>query len=410
MHRAGCDRLKTAGGTGSDLARLILWVMTGLFIFSQSPLKAETLFRLQSVFQYTEGLELTETEGPQAVVNGVSLHITPDWRQTYSRGGRTLELLLMGQLEYLKNEGQDRDIGAYWYRYLLRYSGERADLKLGLQKINFGPAQFLRTLQWFDTLNPLDPSGRSDGVEAVLLRMYPHWRVNVWFWALAADRRDGLNYLLTEDPENPSIFLLNRETEVRQPFGGRVQIQLAAVDLGLSLHHRQPDYAGYEYREYRAALDLRGEWGIGWWLEAMQIQRGEIQDGDFDRPAYFGWDPFMFLEKSSRALTLGADYTMGIGNGIYTMLEYAKRSPSAEFDRLPPKQEQALFMLSYPLGLFDSFMALFLRDMEQEIDSRSLIWLRTYDRLTWQLMVSSLSMGASDGEYLSGRLTMVVNL
>ncbi|MEE9166115.1 MAG: hypothetical protein V3U24_01420, partial [Candidatus Neomarinimicrobiota bacterium] len=38
------------------------------------------------------------------------------------------------------------------YRLWLRYSTRRFESRLGLQKINFGPAKLLRSLMWFDRL------------------------------------------------------------------------------------------------------------------------------------------------------------------------------------------------------------------------------------------------------------------
>jgi len=38
------------------------------------------------------------------------------------------------------------------YRGWIRYSGSQFEARVGLQKINFGPAQLLRSLKWFARL------------------------------------------------------------------------------------------------------------------------------------------------------------------------------------------------------------------------------------------------------------------
>ena len=52
---------------------------------------------------------------------------------------------------------------AYWdggiqpYRIWARYTGKRYEVRLGLQKIDFGSATLLRVLQWFNQIDPRDP-------------------------------------------------------------------------------------------------------------------------------------------------------------------------------------------------------------------------------------------------------------
>ena len=43
------------------------------------------------------------------------------------------------------------------YRVWGRYSTEQLEVRLGLQKINFGSATMLRALRWFDQVDPRDP-------------------------------------------------------------------------------------------------------------------------------------------------------------------------------------------------------------------------------------------------------------
>jgi hypothetical protein len=64
------------------------------------------------------------------------------------------------------------DGGLKPYRLWMRYSSDQFEIRLGLQKINFGSASMLRPLMWFDSVDPRDPLQLTDGVWALLVRYY----------------------------------------------------------------------------------------------------------------------------------------------------------------------------------------------------------------------------------------------
>ncbi len=74
------------------------------------------------------------------------------------------------------------------YRLWGRYSSRQFEVRLGLQKINFGSAQLIRPLMWFDEVDPRDPLGLTDGVWGVLGRYYFLNNMNVWFWSLYGNK------------------------------------------------------------------------------------------------------------------------------------------------------------------------------------------------------------------------------
>lgn len=47
------------------------------------------------------------------------------------------------------------------YRIWARYTTKKLELRLGLQKIDFGTAVILRPLQWFNEIDPRDPALRT---------------------------------------------------------------------------------------------------------------------------------------------------------------------------------------------------------------------------------------------------------
>jgi len=97
------------------------------------------------------------------------------------------------------------------HRYWVRYSSEKLEARLGLQKIVFGPSFVLRSLSWFDTIDLKDPTGQTDGVEAFRLRWFPSNSLSIWSWSILNDQ-DSLS------------------------FGGRAEVSINMGDLGFTYH------------------------------------------------------------------------------------------------------------------------------------------------------------------------------
>jgi len=93
-----------------------------------------------------------------------------------------------------ENSGNRKDneleLTSKLYRGWLRYSTSQTELRIGLQKINFGPAQILRSLQWFDNINPYVPTKTTEGVKAVLGRYYFINNANIWLWGIWGDSEE----------------------------------------------------------------------------------------------------------------------------------------------------------------------------------------------------------------------------
>ena len=70
------------------------------------------------------------------------------------------------------------------YRIWLRYQVKNWEFRAGLQKIDFGVAQLLRPIQWFNQIDPRDPLGLTNGVNGLLIRHYFKNNSNLWVWGL----------------------------------------------------------------------------------------------------------------------------------------------------------------------------------------------------------------------------------
>jgi len=71
-----------------------------------------------------------------------------------------------------RHSGSDFSSSASLYRINSQFKTSHSDIRLGLQKINFGPALLLRSLRWFDQLNPTDPLQLTDGVYGIRYRYF----------------------------------------------------------------------------------------------------------------------------------------------------------------------------------------------------------------------------------------------
>jgi len=193
---------------------------------------------------------------------------------------------------YYENDTIELDEKLKPYRMWMRFSTDNFEIRAGLQKINFGSANIIRPLMWFDQIDPKDPLQLTDGVYGVLGRYYFMNNANIWLWGLVGnDKPKGLELF-------PSV--------VDKPeFGGRVQLPFFTGEIASTYHHRTFDFFNNTYPENRYALDLKIDKVIGFWAEATLVH----QD-------------FTDSTKYKKALNIGLDYTFNLGNGLGMMTEF----------------------------------------------------------------------------------------
>jgi hypothetical protein len=269
-------------------------------------------------------------------------------------------------------EEHDTDI----YRAWLRLSGSQYELRLGRQKINFGSAMYFRPLMWFNQMDARDPLQIAEGVWGVLGRYYFLNNTNVWLWGLYGnDELKGWEFLPTTDESFE--------------FGGRVQAPFLTGELALSSHYRKIVLDGIlqDSPEYRVGLDGKWDIGIGLWFE------GAFTYQDYSKIG-FQWEGFQQYQ-----LTVGADYTFGIGNGLTTTLEYFHYESTLIRSSVPLVYELSFYPsvtppvenqdftalgLNYPLGLVDYLSAVVYYDMQAADWYRFIDWQRTLND-NWML-------------------------
>ena len=238
------------------------------------------------------------------------------------------------------------------HRYWVRYSNEKLETRLGLQKIVFGPSFILRSLSWFDTIDLRDPTGQTDGVEAFRLRWFPSNKLSIWSWAIK-NKQDTLSY------------------------GGRAELSSVSGEWGFTYHKdpsKQIKLVGQVATQVigpdeRLAIDYRYDGIFGLWNESTLIRSHRSE---------------------TTMITIGADYTLPFAAGILITGEYMniKESDKSSWSNNPPDRSYSALMASLPLGIVHQLMFVTQMDIETERSYHYLRWSSTYDHYSVNFILS----------------------
>lgn len=275
------------------------------------------------------------------------------------------------------------------YRAWIRLAGNQFEIRAGLQKITFGQAQLLRTLSWFDTMDPRDPLGLTTGVFAERFRYYiPRTNANVWLWAIQENLSTSSFYLPMD----------HEGLKLSQQYGGRLEIPMTGGEIGISFNYKtvRADTVNVSdlspgvaitiidplANRYQYGLDGKWDGDIGIWFEGAYITEGV----DFSLMVA---DAYMRTEMLM--ITLGMDYTIGIGNGLLLMAEYMHDLVHVEYDLGTGADHEVstlnfiALMLNYPMGIFDSIGLMGFMDLDNTTLYGYVFWQRQWDNLTLRL-------------------------
>lgn len=221
------------------------------------------------------------------------------------------------------------------YRVWFRYQFKNWEFRVGLQKIDFGVAQLLRPIQWFNQIDPRDPLGLTNGVNGLLIRHYFKNNSNLWVWGLYGNEKQrGFDALQTikDVPE----------------FGGRFQSFIPKGEAAISYHYRQVGGNStlgidtYQSPEHRIGFDTKLDLGFGVWTEAALIHKVN------------NIGPL----TNQFVLNLGIDYTLGIGKGLSISKEYLFSKYSDNKLNNSIRRGVSALSFNYPLNFFSSISAL----------------------------------------------------
>ena len=251
------------------------------------------------------------------------------------------------------------------YRAWIRYSSDQFEVRLGLQKLNFGSAAMLRPLMWFDQMDPRDPLQLTEGVWGVLAMYYFLNNANLWVWGLYGNNeRRGWEVI----PVNKRI----------PEFGGRIQLPVPAGEVAFSYHHRVADSRNmgtsiapfYKIPENKFGFDAKWDLKTGLWLEG----------------SYTNKQKDMGMLTNQLVMNAGIDYTFAVGSGIYVAYEQLLTTYDEKPFSFSNRTSFSLMMLSYPLGLSDKLSAIIYFDWNGGNVYSFLNWQRQFDKILFYLM------------------------
>jgi len=245
------------------------------------------------------------------------------------------------------------------YRVWARYSSDHWELRLGLQKINFGSAKIFRPLMWFDRVDVRDPLQLTDGVYGALVRYYFGNNSNIWLWTLIGNKK-------------PKGFETTGSATWIPELGGRFQMPAGPGELAVSSHYRKVDVHHSNLtapesdllNETRIGLDGKWDLGIGLWFESSVTHVQAIPNN---------------IPRFQDALNLGADYTFGIGKGLGATLEYFRYHVGDEFLVKGTTLNLIGSLFTYPLSILDNISAMVYFVPDRDLVFNYLSWTRTYD-------------------------------
>lgn len=254
------------------------------------------------------------------------------------------------------------------YRLWMRYSGRQSEIRLGKQRINFGSATLLRPLMWFEQPDPRDPQQLSQGVWGVLGRYYFINNANIWLWGLYGNK----------DLRPWDIGSGKKNTPEA---GGRVQLPLPKGEVALTYHHRTADMVSYSSfypsagitGENRYAFDARFDVEVGLWCEAVWINKTK-NCGIF---------------TNQHILTMGTDYTWGVGNGLNIIIEHLVFSAGEKKLRITQPVNFSAASLNYPLSIDDNFNIIAFYDWTNKNMYTFAGWKHQFGKIKAHLMLYS---------------------
>jgi hypothetical protein len=93
------------------------------------------------------------------------------------------------------------------------------------------------------------------------------------------------------------------------------------------------------------------------------------------------------LERNtSGSGTVGADYTIPVGNGMYAATEYFRSESSTGLFAPAEGSGFSALSLTYPVGVVDQLSAILYRDWKNREWYRLITWQRTYDNWSFYLL------------------------
>ncbi len=158
--------------------------------------------------------------------------------------------------------------------------------------------------------------------------------------------------------------------------GTRIQLPISRGEMALSYHFRStslPDSLGPGLSEIpviRLGFDARWDVDAGLWIEGSWVHKGKNAGGF----------------SNQLMLNLGADYTFGLGNGLYTVFEHLTAQSSEKLTVGGAFAQFSALSTQYPLGIVDQLSTMFFYDWTNRSVYSFVNWNHRFKQLTFYLM------------------------
>jgi hypothetical protein len=218
---------------------------------------------------------------------------------------------------------------------------------------------------WFDQIDPRDPLKLTNGVWGLLSRYYFQNNANLWLWCLYGN-------------EQPRPWDIGK-TNVRIPeAGGRFQHPVPRGEIALSYHFRMADtrdmgplVPAYEkIPENRIGIDTKLDFDFGIWFEGVWITKSKD----------------LGILTNQEIFTLGADYTLPMGNGLYFLFEQLLYSNDEKPFEMEHLTSYSGLTITYPIGVTDNLSAIIYYDWDNHYLYNFVNWNHRFKWLDFYLM------------------------
>jgi len=133
-----------------------------------------------------------------------------------------------------------------------------------------------------------------------------------------------------------------------------------------------------DFTETRYALDGKWDIGIGFWFEAVLMKQKY-------ESLYSFFDDSLLPYDWTKMVTVGADYTFDVGNGIYVLAEHMASASSEKAMGWDTDQHVSAYMVRYPVGILDSVSTIGYYVWEEKAYGQYVNWQRAYDKWVFSL-------------------------
>lgn len=282
-----------------------------------------------------------------------------DWRSE-SEGDWSWDAQFSAQFYSLDQDGQNGKADLLPYRAWVRAYSESMEWRFGLQELSFGPAQLLRTMQWFDNKSLLDPTNFTEGVKALLFRVDREDNRNYWLWAQYGNDYQSGALFGGADPDRPA-------------FGGRAQFPFDQGEWALTLHKSSvlSSLSGEESSvdQQKIGVDVKLDLAFGLWLEAAQTTTDEL-----------------LSEIRSRKATLGADFSFESVEGLILILERSWEDLATDGETYVQIDRDMALIVTYQNDLLNQYRLTAMNSEPNEVFALYRFdWQRTYDDFLFSL-------------------------